>query len=58
MPWPVACNPSPGLIKKVTGAPVSTIAAHGRWAPGSPVVLSYIRAVDRWRDNALTGIGL
>jgi len=40
------------------GAPVSTIAAHGRWAPGSPVVLSYIRAVDRWRDNALTGIGL
>ena len=24
----------------------------------SPVVLSYIRAVDRWRDNALTGIGL
>ena len=40
------------------GAPVSTIAAHGRWAAGSPVVLSYIRAVDRWRDNALTGIGL
>jgi len=38
--------------------PVSTIAAHGRWAAGSPVVLSYIRAVDRWRDNALTGIGL
>lgn len=22
------------------GAPVSTIAAHGRWSPGSPVVLS------------------
>jgi len=40
------------------GAPVSTIAAHGRWAPGSPVVLSYVRAVDRWRDNALAGIGL
>jgi integrase len=39
------------------GAPVSTIAAHGRWAPGSPVVLSYVRAVDRWRDNALIGIG-
>ena len=37
---------------------MSTIAAHGRWAPGSPVVLSYIRAVDRWKDNALTGIGL
>ncbi len=30
------------------GAPVSTIAAHGRWAPTSPVVLGYIRAVDRW----------
>ena len=40
------------------GAPVSTIAAHGRWAPGSPVVLSYVRAVDRWTDNPLRGIGL
>ena len=40
------------------GAPVSAIAAHDRWAPGSPVVLSYIRSVDRWRDNALAGIGL
>lgn len=28
-------------------APVSVIAAHGRWSPGSPVVLSYIRAADR-----------
>lgn len=40
------------------GAPVSVIAAHGRWAPGSPVVLSHVRAVDHWRDNALQGIGL
>ncbi len=40
------------------GAPVSVIAGHGRWAPGSPVVLSYIRAVDRWRDNAMRGVGL
>lgn len=40
------------------GAPVSVIAQHGRWSPGSPVVLSYVRAVDRWRDNALKGIGL
>lgn len=40
------------------GAPVSVIAAHGRWSPNSPVVLSYVRAVDRWRDNALKGIGL
>jgi hypothetical protein len=38
--------------------PVSVIADHGRCAPGSPVVLSYVRAVDRWRDNALRGIGL
>jgi hypothetical protein len=37
---------------------VSTIAAHGRWSAGSPVVLSYVRAVDRWRDNVLAGIGL
>jgi hypothetical protein len=22
MPWPVACNPSPGLINKVTGRPL------------------------------------
>lgn len=40
------------------GAPVSTIASHGRWAPGSPVVLSYVRAVDRWSDNPLRNIGL
>ncbi len=25
------------------GAPVSAIAAHGRWSPASPVVLGYIR---------------
>ncbi len=40
------------------GAPVSTIAAHGRWAPTSPVVLGYIRAVDRWNDNPMHGVGL
>ncbi|MGH3794358.1 MAG: tyrosine-type recombinase/integrase [Pseudonocardiaceae bacterium] len=40
------------------GTPVSVIAAHGRWSPNSPVVLSYVRAVDRWRDNAVRGIGL
>lgn len=38
------------------GAPVSVIAEHGRWAPGSPVVLGYIRAVDRWTDNAMGGV--
>jgi integrase len=40
------------------GNPVAAIAAHGRWAPGSPVVLTYLRAVDRWRDNPMTGVGL
>lgn len=40
------------------GAGVSSIAQHGRWAPNSPVVLSYIRSVDRWRDNPMRGVGL
>jgi integrase len=40
------------------GAPVAAIADHGRWNPKSPVVLGYIRAVDRWRDNPMNGIGL
>ncbi len=40
------------------GAPVSTIAAHGRWTPASPVVLGYIRAVDQWQDNPMRGVGL
>lgn len=40
------------------GAPVSAIAAHGRWAEGSPVVLGYIRVEDLRRNNPLNGIGL
>jgi integrase len=40
------------------GSPVSVIAAHGRWAKNSPVVLGYIRAVDKWKDNPMRGIGL
>lgn len=40
------------------GAPVSAIAEHGRWAKNSPVVLGYIRAVDKWQDNPMRGIGL
>jgi site-specific recombinase XerD len=40
------------------GAPISVIAAHGRWAEGSPVVLGYVRATDRWRDNPIRGVGL
>ncbi|MFI9591174.1 integrase [Nonomuraea sp. NPDC052265] len=38
--------------------PVSVIAKHGRWSPTSPVLLRYIRAVDRWRDNAMRNVGL
>lgn len=40
------------------GAPVSSIARHGRWAPNSPVVLGYIRSVDKWRDNPMRAVGL
>ena len=40
------------------GAPVSVIAEHGRWAKESPIVLGYIRAVDRWTDNPMHGVGL
>ncbi len=40
------------------GAPVSSIARHGRWADNSPVVLGYIRSVDRWKDNPMTAVGL
>ncbi len=35
-----------------------TIARHGRWKDGSPVLLGYIRTVDKWRDNPMRGIGL
>ncbi|OLT12981.1 hypothetical protein BJF79_03515 [Actinomadura sp. CNU-125] len=40
------------------GVPVSVIASHGRWAEKSPVVLGYIRAVDKWKNNPMKGIGL
>ena len=33
MPWPVACKPSPGLVKKVTGVDVyglSEVIGAGR----------------------------
>ena len=33
------------------GTPVSAIARHGRWADNSPVVLGYIRSVDRWKTT-------
>jgi integrase len=45
-------------VAYAAGIPVSVIAQHGRWNPNSPVVLGYIRAVDRWRDNAMRNVGL
>ncbi|PZG17586.1 hypothetical protein C1J01_17690 [Nonomuraea aridisoli] len=45
-------------VAYAAGVPVAVIAKHGRWSPASPVVLRYIRAVDRWRDNAMRNVGL
>lgn len=45
-------------VAYAAGVPVSVIAKHGRWKEGSPVVLRYIRAVDRWKDNAMRNVGL
>ena len=38
--------------------PIAFIAAHGRWSPNSPQVHGYVRAVDKWEDNPMRGIGL
>ena len=40
------------------GAPVSAIAELGRWNPKSPVLLGYIRSVDKWRNHPMKGTGL
>lgn len=40
------------------GVPVAFIAAHGRWSVKSPQVHEYVRAVNRWKDNPMRGIGL
>ena len=40
------------------GAPVAGIAGHGGWAPDSPVVLGYVRAVDKWKNHPMRGVGL
>jgi len=41
------------------GADALQLARHGEgWADGSPTLLRYIRDVDRWKHNALTGAGL
>jgi integrase len=41
-----------------SGAPVAGIAGHGRWAENSPVVLGYVRAVDKWKNHPMRGVGL
>jgi len=40
------------------GVAPNTIAKHGRWKENSPVVLGYIRAVDKWRDNPIHALDL
>ncbi|HEY4418581.1 MAG TPA: integrase, partial [Pseudonocardia sp.] len=45
-------------VADAAGIPISVIARHGRWKPDSPVLLRYIRAVDRWKDNAMRDVGL
>lgn len=45
-------------VAYAAGIPISVIARHGRWNPNSPVLLRYIRAVDRWKDNAMRDVGL
>jgi integrase len=41
------------------GANPLQIARHGEgWADGSPTLLAYLRGIDRWKHNALTGAGL
>jgi len=37
------------------GARDSAIASQGRWSHNSPVVGRYIRDVERWKDNPMTG---
>ncbi|WP_157522226.1 hypothetical protein [Herbidospora cretacea] len=54
---PTACAGG-ATVAYAAGVPVLVIAVHGRWAPNSPVILSYIRAVDCWRDNAMRNVGL
>jgi hypothetical protein len=35
-----------------------TIARHGRWKDGSPVLLGYLEDANRWTDNPMQGVGL
>lgn len=40
------------------GHDMLTIAKQGGWKPNSAELYRYTRIIDRWSDNALTGIGL
>ena len=40
------------------GSDPLTIARHGRWTDGSPVLYRYVRSVDKWKNNPMRGIGL
>jgi site-specific recombinase XerD len=40
------------------GAPSSAVTGQGRWSEKSPTVQGYNRAVDRWKNNPMKGIGL
>lgn len=42
----------------LTGADLMTIGRHGGWRDGSPVLASYIRDIDRWRNNPMKEAGL
>lgn len=40
------------------GAPSGAVYEQGRWSPTSPTAQGYNRAVDRWKNNPMRGIGL
>jgi integrase len=40
------------------GHDLVTIARHGRWKDGSPVLLGYLEDANRWTDNPMQGVGL
>ena len=40
------------------GAPLSAISTQGRWSEKSTAVHGYFRAVDKWKNNPMKGIGL
>lgn len=40
------------------GADLLSIGRHGGWHDGSPVLMRYVRDVDRWKKNPMHGAGL